>query len=132
MIGPELGAFAFVALLALLALRIPIGVSMIAVGLGAYLIMRGASPTLAYVKNTSFSAFADYGLSVVPLFLSRRGTRDQTAWIEEPFTVPSEGDREEVTRAAAQRWADLFGAHLRRDPSQWTVLEAYWEVHACG
>ena len=69
MIGPELGAFAFVALLALLALRIPIGVSMITVGLGAYLMMRGVSPTLAYVKNTSFSAFADYGLSVVPLFL---------------------------------------------------------------
>ena len=72
------------------------------------------------------------GATVVPLFLSRRGTRDQTVWIEEPFTVPSGGDREEAARAAAQRWADLFGAHLRRDPSQWTVLEAYWEVHACG
>ena len=72
------------------------------------------------------------GATVIPLFLSRRGTRDQTAWIHEPFTVPSEGDREEAIAAAAQRWADLFGAHLRRDPSQWTVLEAYWEVHGCG
>lgn len=69
MIGLELGGLAFAVLLVLLALRIPIGVSMIAVGLGMYLVMRGSGPTLAYVKNTSFSAFADYGLSVVPLFL---------------------------------------------------------------
>ena len=54
------------------------------------------------------------GARVVPLFFSRRGTHDQTVWIEEPFTVPSEGDREEAISAAAQRWADLFGAHLRR------------------
>ncbi len=72
------------------------------------------------------------GATVVPLFFSRRGTYDQTVWIEEPFTVPSEGDREEAIAAAAQRWADLFGAHLRRDPGQWTVLEDFWEVHACG
>ncbi len=72
------------------------------------------------------------GATVIPLFLARRGTHDQTVWIEEPFTVPPEGDREEAVRAAAQRWADLFGAHLRRDPGQWTVLEAFWEAHACG
>lgn len=72
------------------------------------------------------------GATVIPLFLSRRGTRDQTVWIEEPFTVPSEGNREQAIGEAAQRWADLFGAHLRRDPGQWTVLEDYWKVHACG
>jgi KDO2-lipid IV(A) lauroyltransferase len=72
------------------------------------------------------------GATVVPLFFSRRGTHDQTVWFEKPFTVPPEGDREEAIGAAAQRWADLFGAHLRRDPGQWTVLEDYWKVHACG
>ena len=72
------------------------------------------------------------GATVVPLFLSRRGTRDQTVFIEEPFRVSSEGDREEAIGAAAQRWADAFGAHLRRDPGQWTVLEDFWKVHACG
>jgi len=72
------------------------------------------------------------GARVAPLFAARRFADDQTVWIEEPFTVPAEGDREEAIGAAAQRWADLFGAHLRRDPGQWTVLEDYWEVHACG
>ncbi|MEM7443309.1 MAG: TRAP transporter large permease [Pseudomonadota bacterium] len=65
----ELGFIAFVVLLLLLALRIPIGVAMLTVGLGMYVYMRGTGTTLAYLKNTSFSAFADYGLSVVPLFL---------------------------------------------------------------
>ncbi len=72
------------------------------------------------------------GARVVPLFFSRRFADDQVVWIEEPFTVSAEGDREEAIRAAAQRWADLFGAHLKRDPGQWTVLEAFWVRHACG
>lgn len=72
------------------------------------------------------------GATVAPLFAARRFADDQTVWIEEPFTVPGDGDPEEAIRAAAQRWADLFGAHLRRDPGQWTVLEPFWEAHACG
>ena len=72
------------------------------------------------------------GARVAPLFASRRFADDQTVWIEEPFTVPAEGEREEAVQAAAQRWADLFGAHLQRDPGQWTVLEDFWGVHACG
>ena len=72
------------------------------------------------------------GAVVAPVFLERRFADNQTVRIEEPFTVPAEGEREETVRAAAQRWADLFGAHLQRDPGQWTVLEAFWQEHACG
>ncbi len=72
------------------------------------------------------------GATVIPMFATRRANDDQTVWLEEPFTVPADGDREEAVRAAAQRWADCFGEHLRRDPAQWTVLEAFWEAHACG
>ncbi len=72
------------------------------------------------------------GARVVPMFAARRFADDQTVWIDEPFTVSDEGEREEAVQAAAQRWADLFGAHLQRDPGQWTVLEDFWGVHACG
>lgn len=72
------------------------------------------------------------GATVAPLFAARRFADDQTVWIEEPFTVPADGDREQAVAAAAQRWADLLSAHIRRDPGQWTVLEAFWEAHACG
>ena len=72
------------------------------------------------------------GATVIPLFATRRFNDHQTVWLEEPFTVSAGGDREEAVGAAAQRWADRFGEHLRRDPAQWTVLEAFWEAHACG
>ena len=72
------------------------------------------------------------GARVIPLFLSRDFGDHQRVWIGEAFSVADGGDREEAVRAAAQRWADLFGAHLRRDPGQWTVLESFWEAHACG
>ncbi len=72
------------------------------------------------------------GATVVPLFLSRNFADDQTVWIEEPFTVPGEGDRDEALKSAAQHWANFFGTHLERDAGQWTVLEAFWETHSCG
>ena len=72
------------------------------------------------------------GATVVPLFLARGFADDVTVRIDEPFAVPATADRETDVRAAAQRWADLLSAHLRRDPGQWTVLEDYWRVHACG
>ena len=72
------------------------------------------------------------GATVIPLFATRRRDDHQTVWLEEPFTVAAGGDREEAVGAAAQRWADRFGEHLRRDPAQWTVLESFWEAHACG
>jgi tripartite ATP-independent transporter DctM subunit len=69
MTGIEAGLLAFAVLLVLLAARIPIGVAMIAVGLGGYWIDRGFGTTLAYVKNSTFSVMADYDLAVIPLFL---------------------------------------------------------------
>ncbi len=72
------------------------------------------------------------GATVVPLFLSRGFADNQTVWIEAPFRVADEGEREGAVQEAAQRWADLFGAQLERDPAQWSVLEAFWETHRCG
>lgn len=72
------------------------------------------------------------GATVVPLFLARGFADDLTVRIDQPFAVPATADHETDVRAAAQRWADLLSAHLRRDPGQWTVLEDYWRVHACG
>ena len=69
MSGVEQGLTAFAVLLALLALRIPIGVSMLLVGIGGYLALRGWGPLLAYLKTAAFIQFSSYSLSVVPLFL---------------------------------------------------------------
>lgn len=69
MSGVELGILSFVVLLALLAIRIPIGVSMLIVGIGGYVLIRDWGPLLAYLKTATFSQFSSYSLSVVPLFL---------------------------------------------------------------
>ncbi len=69
MTGIELGAVAFVVLLGLLALRMPIGVAMLTVGIGGYVYLRGWAPLLAYLKTAAFVQFSNYSLSVIPLFL---------------------------------------------------------------
>ncbi len=67
----DLGAAAagFAALFLLLALRIPVGVAMLGVGVVGYASLRGWGPLLAHLKTTVFPQFSSYSLSVVPLFL---------------------------------------------------------------
>ena len=69
MADPIDGLYAFAALVVLIALRIPIGVAMLGVGAGAYMMVRGVDPFLAYLKTAAFAEFANYSLAVVPLFL---------------------------------------------------------------
>ncbi|WP_198371406.1 TRAP transporter large permease [Roseomonas rosulenta] len=59
----------FAALLALLALRCPIGLAMLLVGCAGYVHIVDATRLLAYLKTTPFFLFANYTLSVIPLFI---------------------------------------------------------------
>ncbi len=70
------------------------------------------------------------GARVVPMLLTRGRGADQTVRVEEPICVPR-GDAAAI-ETAAQSWASLLEAHIRRDPGQWTVLEDFWRVHGCG
>lgn len=65
----EIGLVALGALLALLALRVPIGVAMLAVGLGGYVIVDGWDPALQALRSQAFDTFSNYTFSIVPLFL---------------------------------------------------------------
>jgi C4-dicarboxylate transporter DctM subunit len=56
-------------LLALLAIRIPIGVAMLAVGIVGYGIIAGVDALLSYLKTEMYWRFTTYDLSVVPLFV---------------------------------------------------------------
>ncbi len=59
----------FAALLVLLALRLPIGLSMLLVGSWGYVQLNGLMPFLNYIKTTPYQTFANYTLSVIPLFV---------------------------------------------------------------
>jgi C4-dicarboxylate transporter DctM subunit len=69
MTGLELGGVGFLVLLALLAIRIPIGVAMLAVGIVGYGIIAGVDALLSYLKTEMYWRFTTYDLSVVPLFV---------------------------------------------------------------
>jgi C4-dicarboxylate transporter, DctM subunit len=66
----EIGLLSFPVLLALIFLRAPIGLAMLMVGLGGLWLATG-SPNMALsrLKSEVYGTFANYSLSIVPIFL---------------------------------------------------------------
>ena len=70
MTGIELASWSFPVLLALIFIRVPIGLAMAVCGLvGAYFIYGSHAPILNQLKQVTYSTFSNYNLSVIPLFL---------------------------------------------------------------
>jgi len=69
MSGLETGLLGFAVLFVLLALRIPIGVAMLTVGMVGYVSIAGEKALLSYLKTETYWRFSTDTLSVVPLFL---------------------------------------------------------------
>lgn len=59
----------FGAMLVLMAVRVPIAVSMFSAGTLGYLIQTGWGPYSSFLNNLAFARFASYDLSVIPLFI---------------------------------------------------------------
>ena len=64
-----IGGVGFVALFLLIALRVPIGVAMITVGMVSYTAIAGWVPLLSFLKTETYWRFSSFDFSVVPLFL---------------------------------------------------------------
>ena len=56
-------------MLGLMALRIPIAVSMLLTGMSGYVMINGWLPLISHLKSAPFATFSTYSLSVIPLFL---------------------------------------------------------------
>lgn len=69
MSGTTLAIAGFGGMLLLMALRLPIGLAMLMVGSFGYVELNGLSPFLNYIKTTPYNIFANYTLSVIPLFV---------------------------------------------------------------
>lgn len=69
MSGFSLAITGFAAMLALMALRLPIGLAMLVVGSAGYIQLNGLEPFLNYIRTTPYQIFANYTLSVIPLFV---------------------------------------------------------------
>jgi C4-dicarboxylate transporter, DctM subunit len=82
--GLALAGWSFAALLALIFLRVPIGLAMLVCGVVGGVLVHGSwTPLLAQLKSLTFETFSSYSLSIVPLFLlmgqfaSRGGMSEQ-------------------------------------------------------
>ena len=66
----EIGLASFPALLALIFLRVPIGLAMFLTGLvGLILVTDGTNVAFSRLKNETYTTFSSYSLSIVPMFL---------------------------------------------------------------
>ncbi len=63
------GGLSFAAVLALMALNVPIGVSMLVVGFIGFAMISGFDPAMVVLGTTPFEAVSHYTLSVMPLFV---------------------------------------------------------------
>ena len=71
MTGIETGFVIFAVMLALMVVRIPIGITMFIVGFGGYLYLTGgnAAALLNSLKNIAYARLSNYDLVVIPMFL---------------------------------------------------------------
>lgn len=69
MSGFALAGTGFGVMLGLMALRLPIGLAMMLVGGAGYIQLNGLDPFLNYIRTTPYQIFANYTLSVIPLFV---------------------------------------------------------------
>jgi C4-dicarboxylate transporter, DctM subunit len=69
--GIEVGLVIFGVMLALMVVRVPIGIAMFVVGFGGYLYLTGGNVTalLNSLKNLAYARLSNYDLVVIPLFL---------------------------------------------------------------
>jgi tripartite ATP-independent transporter DctM subunit len=69
--APEfvLAATGFAVLLGLIAIRAPVGLAMLLVGIGGYVHILDWAALSNYLKSTPYHLFANYTLSVIPLFI---------------------------------------------------------------
>ena len=69
MSGTAIALSLFVGMLALMALRVPIALSMMVPGAVGYIVLSGWAPFSAYLKGLAWARLANYDLTVIPLFL---------------------------------------------------------------
>ena len=69
MSGTTAALAGFAAMLLLIALRMPVGLAMLLTGSVGYMSIVGLPPFLSYMKATPYHLFANYTLSIIPLFI---------------------------------------------------------------
>jgi C4-dicarboxylate transporter, DctM subunit len=67
--GLSIALVGFGVMLAMIAVRAPIGLSMLLVGAGGYALLSSPVALFGYMKSNAYHQFSNYTLSVIPLFI---------------------------------------------------------------
>jgi tripartite ATP-independent transporter DctM subunit len=68
--SPELiGLIGVICFLVLLALKVPVAISMLSVGLVGFMVMKGVNAALSMAVSDVYTTFSSYSLSVIPMFV---------------------------------------------------------------
>ena len=89
MSGIETALWGFAGMLALIALRMPVGLAMLATGSAGYLAIAGAPGFLNYMKSTPYFLFSNYTLSVIPLFILMGAFAERSGLSQDLFRAAS-------------------------------------------
>jgi C4-dicarboxylate transporter DctM subunit len=87
MSGLGVAAFGFGAMLVLIGLRMPVGLAMLVVGSLGYVHLTGWTTFLNYMKSTPYHLFANYTLSVIPLFILMGALAERSGLSTKLFTA---------------------------------------------
>lgn len=87
MSGVTVAALGFAAMLLLIAVRMPVGLSMLVVGSLGYIHLSGLAPFLAYMKTNPYHQFSSYTLSVIPLFILMGSFAEQSGMARDLFSA---------------------------------------------
>lgn len=112
MSGTLLAGLMFALMLVLMAVRIPVALSMFLVGSAGYLTLVGLTPYLNYLKSTPYFLFSNYTLSVIPLFILMGALAEQSGISRALFTAANSvvGHRRGGVAMATIGACTLFGA----------------------
>jgi hypothetical protein len=67
--GAVVAFLGFAAMLGLIAIRMPVGLAMWVVGTAGYVHFMGVGAFMQWIKTTPYHLFANFTLSVIPLFI---------------------------------------------------------------
>lgn len=91
MSGFAIAVVGFAAMLLLIAIRMPIALAMLAVGAAGYAYLSGPHALVYYLQTNTYSQFASYTLSVIPLFILMGALAEQSGIAATLFRVAERG-----------------------------------------
>jgi len=77
----------FIAMFALMAVRVPIGIAMGIAGVGGFALLSSTTPALNLLANVPLSVLTDYNLSVIPMFILMGAFASHSGMSTELFTA---------------------------------------------